>query len=201
LLFLLSLSSYAKEEAHEFVVKIPDLGSCSQYKDTLQFYEQGACSKLIYDFNNKLNFYWGSKENKKESLRVFYGMWINEDNNIALDMPLIKLNLVYLLGQAKWFGYDEISNAELREYTLRYLDSKDAEIVSSAISALSIVGENQDIEFLRGIILTEKKGSAEKALSATVMILKHHDQVSPFMAGLFPYIKRESLRVIIKSYM
>ncbi|MEZ8092471.1 HEAT repeat domain-containing protein [Photobacterium swingsii] len=199
LVLLFSFGARTEDSNERLVVQIPDLSFCLNKKG--HYYDSDECLKLIYGFNNDLNHYWGNSDDKKDAILLFHEMWENKFNEEIYTLPIVKLNLVYLLGQAKWFDYDVVPNDELRTYALLQLASQDLMTVSAAISALSIVGEAQDTDILREIVLTERKGVSEKSLSAIVMLLKHHNKVSPFMVELLPHIKRGSLRTIIKSYI
>lgn len=185
------LESIAREEYY----------SCHRYPEISSIAEKNACIERIYDINNSLNKLWSLSEDKAVSIELFEELWLNPQGILILNNPLIRLNLAFLMGQASWVGVECASCSLLRNYVISKISSDDVEVLSASITALGVVGMNKDVSFLKPIILSEREGTAEKAVTTAVELLNHRESVTEFMSSLLPSIQRDSLKKNISRYI
>tara|TARA_R110001583_G_C5633265_1_gene407226 strand:- start:877 stop:1500 length:624 start_codon:yes stop_codon:yes gene_type:complete len=203
-----SVNSLPIEELESQVftkINLANSMGCNNFlKEDGAIFEQ-KCLDKTNEINNLLNKLWMFGENDSDSIKLFKRMWIDDNSSSIISTPLIKLNLVYLLGQEYGISGDTSKKpnhiSELRGYVRKYLMSNNPLLLNRAVSAITYVGEPKDVQLLKRIILLKIRGISEKAIDSVATILNSEVSTSMFMKDILPLVNSQQLKDRISKYI
>ena len=199
LLFFLGLfaekvnASQWKQEVLNNVAKA-NIANCAQYPNMSNLNAQFLCEDLLIKISNSLYKNWLNGGDRTSKKQLIFEWWSIKGRS-SLKSPLVRLHLATLLGQS---GFGDTT--EQREYTRKFLFSKNELIQGNAINAIGWVGNCDDVKYLISIIKAEQDGIAEEAVISLLTLVGPHKSAN-ILTEFSSDIKRDSLKEFIEKQL
>jgi len=175
---------------------------CYDYPDIENLDRKFLCQDNILLITKELYKDW-SNADKNKAISGLTRLWdmgnpSSSTYEVEFSIVSLRLNIISLIGQSvRYSKQDTKCLSSYRLYALKQFSTGDTFVKIDALNAIGWIGNNQDIELLKKVILSEREGVAEKAVMSWQVLAPETFEVG--ILELEENLSRYGLKSFIES--